>query len=59
MQVPFLDLRNGWADCLQTWFVAYDSIAKRFALVYLEVPLHVRTCKCRFQMSGMAGPIAF
>ena len=46
VHTPFADLANGWADCVQIWFVARDPLDKGFAQVRGDVHLHVRTCRC-------------
>ena len=35
---------NGWADCVQTWYVANDPLDERLTQVRCGVHLHVRTC---------------
>ena len=44
VRTPLLYLANGWADCVQTWCVASDSLDERLTQVRCGVHLHVRTC---------------
>ena len=44
VHTPLPHLANGWADCVQTWFVANDPLDERLTQVRCGVHLHVRTC---------------
>ena len=59
VHTPFPDLANGWADCVQIWFVARDPIDKSFTPVRVGVHLKVRTCIPVFHSSQTAERIAF
>ena len=41
-----LFLGNGWADCVQIWYMGWGSLTKCLPNVMDGVHLHVRTCRC-------------
>ena len=52
-------LGNGWADCVEIWYVLGVPLVTACAVVTGGVSLHVRTCTPRFCISGTARPIVF
>ena len=54
-----LFLGNGWADCAEILYAIGAPLVTAYAVVTGGIPLHVRTCKPRFCISGTAWPIGF
>ena len=53
------DLENGWTDCAQIWYRVGDRLVGCRAKVSLDPVCTCARAECCFQISGMAGPIAF
>ena len=58
-----LFLGNGWANCVEIWYVLGEPLVIGYAVVTDGVSLHVRTCRGtptpRFCISETARPIVF
>ena len=54
-----LFLGNGWADCIEIWFVIGTSLVAVYAVVTGDVFLRVRTCTPRFCISETDWLIVF
>ena len=59
VHTAFPDIANGWADCVQMWFVARHPLDKSFTQVRSDVQLHVRMWTPLFHISQTDGRIAF
>ena len=54
-----LFLGNSSADFVEIWYALGKPLVTAYAVVTDGVPLHVRTCRPRFCISGTAWPIEF
>ena len=54
-----LFLGNGWADCVEIWYVLGNPLVTAYAVVTDGVSLHVRTCTPRFCIPQTARQIVF